>query len=160
MPFLRLRDLRTGSLSDFGSAEVRIGRDPELELTLGGEGSHVVSGSHVRFFYRVGRWWIEDTGSRNGTYIGDRRLVPRESEVIAPGTVIRLGKTGPRLRVETAASRALDATFAEQAPEATPAEAPSVPESAGAHPPPKSPIVVKVVLEEARSGERFEAAGA
>jgi len=162
MPLLRLRDLHTGSLSEFESAEVRIGRDPELELTVSGEGSHVVSGSHARFFYRVGRWWIEDTGSRNGTYVGDRRLVPRESEVIAPGTVIRFGKTGPRFRIETAASRALDATLVEQAAEGVPAEAPPVPGLGpeAAHPTPRSPVVVKLVLEEARSGQRFEAAGA
>lgn len=162
MPFLSLRDLRTGYLSEFDSAEVRVGRDPGLDLTVSGEGSHVVSGSHIRFFYRVGRWWIEDTGSRNGTYIGDRRLVRRESEVIAPGTVIRLGKTGPRLRIEAAASRALDATFVEQTPEAVPAETPSAPGlgPAAPRPPPMSPIVVKVVLEEARSGQRFEAAAA
>jgi pSer/pThr/pTyr-binding forkhead associated (FHA) protein/S1-C subfamily serine protease len=162
MPLLRLRDLRTGSLSEFESTEVRIGRDPELELSVSGEASHVVSGSHARFFYRVGRWWIEDTGSRNGTYVGERRLVPRENEVIAPGTVIRFGKTGPRFRVETAASRALDVTHAEEVAREVPGEAPPLPSLGrdAPHAAPGSPVVVKLVLEEARSGQRFEAAGA
>jgi pSer/pThr/pTyr-binding forkhead associated (FHA) protein/S1-C subfamily serine protease len=152
MPFLSIRDLRTGSVRNFESAEVRVGRDPELELTLTGEGTDVVTSGHIRFVYRVRRWWIEDTGSRNGTYIGDRRLVSGEAEVISAGTVVQLGKTGPRLKVEAAASNAMDVTAPEAMP---PGKAGAVPSAPAAAP----SLVVKVVLEDARSGQRFEASG-
>ncbi len=156
MPFLRLRDLRSGSVREFEAAEVRVGRDPELELSLSGEGTDVVSGTHVRFVYRVRRWWVEDMGSRNGTFIGERRLAAGQAEVVAAGATIRLGKSGPRLKVEAAASRALDATIVEQA---TPAEPPA------AEPAPLAPrqppgAVLKVVLHDSDTGKRYRAEGA
>ena len=56
MPYLRLVDLRTGSVLDFDAGEVRIGRDPQLELTISGTGAEVVSSHHARFIYRLRRW--------------------------------------------------------------------------------------------------------
>ncbi|MBN1770816.1 MAG: FHA domain-containing protein [Deltaproteobacteria bacterium] len=41
-----------------------------------------------------GRWFLEDLGSSNGTYLGDRRI---EREPVVPGAEISLGET--RLRV-------------------------------------------------------------
>jgi pSer/pThr/pTyr-binding forkhead associated (FHA) protein/S1-C subfamily serine protease len=155
MPFLRLRDLRSGSVREFEAAEVRVGRDPDLELALAGEGTDVVSGTHVRFTYRVRRWWIEDMGSRNGTFVGERRLTSGQPEVAAAGTVFRLGKSGPRLKVEAAASHALEGTMAEQF---TPAEAPPLePESDRPRQPPGA--ILKIVLEDANTGERYSAQG-
>jgi len=155
MPFLRLRDLRSGSLHEFESGEVRVGRDPELEFTLSGAGTDVVSGTHFRFTYRVRRWWIEDMGSRNGTFVGERRLVSGEPEVVGVGTVIRLGKSGPRVKVEAAASRGLEATMAERF---TPTEPPL---EAAAAPSKQAPgAILKLVLEEARTGQRYSASGA
>ena len=38
-----------------------------------------------------GRWWIEDLGSRNGTFVDDERLTsPRELNV---GDIVRIGQT-------------------------------------------------------------------
>jgi pSer/pThr/pTyr-binding forkhead associated (FHA) protein/S1-C subfamily serine protease len=156
MPYLRLRDLRSGSLHEYEAGEVRIGRDPELEFSLSGEGADVVSGTHVRFTYRVRRWWIEDMGSRNGTYVAERRLVSGQPEVVAAGTVIRLGKSGPRVKVEAAASRSLESTLAEQV---TPAEPPPAgPSAAGPRGPPG--VTLKLVFEEAKTGKRYSASGA
>jgi pSer/pThr/pTyr-binding forkhead associated (FHA) protein/S1-C subfamily serine protease len=157
MPFLRLRDLRSGSPHEFESGEIRIGRDPELEFTLSGEGSDVVSGTHVRFTYRVRRWWIEDMDSRNGTYVGERRLVSGQPEVVAAGTVIRLGKSGPRVKVEAATSRSLDATIVEQ--HGAPAEPPQQEPEAGG--PKQLPgAILKLALEDAKTGTRYSASGA
>jgi pSer/pThr/pTyr-binding forkhead associated (FHA) protein/S1-C subfamily serine protease len=156
MPFLRLRDLRSGSLHEFEAGEIRIGRDPELEFSLSGEGTDVVSGTHVRFTYRVRRWWIEDMGSRNGTYVGERRLVSGQTEVVVAGTVIRLGKSGPRVKVEAVASRSLEATMAEKG---TPAEPPPLePAAAGSRQPPGA--ILKLVFEDAKTGVRYSASGA
>jgi pSer/pThr/pTyr-binding forkhead associated (FHA) protein/S1-C subfamily serine protease len=156
MPYLRLRDLQAGSVSEFDAAEVRIGRDPDLELTLSGEGAGVVSGSHARFIYRVRRWWIADMGSRNGTYVGERRLTPGQEEVVAAGTVVRLGKTGPRLKVEAATSRALDKTVAESF---TPVDQP-LPVPPAIAPRHAGGAILKVTLEDAESGKRYRAQGA
>lgn len=155
MPFLRLRELRSGSLHEFEAGEIRVGRDPELEFSLSGEGTDVVSGTHVRFTYRVRRWWIEDMGSRNGTYVGERRLVSGQAEVVAAGTVIRLGKSGPRVKVEAAGSRSLEATMAEKG---TPAEPPLEPAAAGSRQPPGA--ILKLVFEDAKTGVRYSASGA
>ncbi len=156
MPYLRLRDLRSGSLHEFESGEVRIGRDPELEFSLTGEGAEVVSGTHVRFTYRARRWWLEDMGSRNGTYVAERRVVAGQAEVVAAGTVIRLGKSGPRVKVEAAASRSLESTLAEHV---TPAEPPPAePAAAGSRGLPGA--ILKLVLEDARTGKRYSASGA
>ncbi len=156
MPYLRLRDLRSGSLYEFEAGEVRVGRDPELEFSLSGEGTDVVSGTHLRFVYRVRRWWLEDMGSRNGTYVAERRLGSGQAEVVAAGTVIRLGKSGPRVKVEAAASRSLESTLAEGA---TPAEPPSAePAAAGPQAPPGA--ILKLVFEEAKTGRRYSASGA
>ncbi|UCC71701.1 MAG: FHA domain-containing protein [Gemmatimonadota bacterium] len=157
MPYLRLRDLRSGAAREYESAEVRVGRDPDLELSLTGEGTDVVSGTHVRFVYRVRRWWIEDMGSRNGTYVGERCLKPGQAEVVAPGALLRLGKTGPRLKVEAAASLTLDATILE-----SPADLEQPPEPAHAAAPPRQAhgAILKIVFEDAASGQRYRAEGA
>jgi S1-C subfamily serine protease/pSer/pThr/pTyr-binding forkhead associated (FHA) protein len=156
MPYLRLVDLRTGAAHDFEAAEVRIGRDPQLEFSLSGSGADVVSGQHARFVYKLRRWWIEDTGSRNGTFIGDRRLNPGESEPLVAGTTVRLGKTGPQVKIEAAASRAMEATQIERGtappPTGPPATPPVRPGTPGA--------VARIVLQDAALGERHEAEAA
>jgi pSer/pThr/pTyr-binding forkhead associated (FHA) protein len=159
MPYLRLTELRTGAVREYNTAEVRLGRDPDVELTVSGEGSDVVSGQHGRFVFRVRRWWIEDTGSRNGTYVGDQRLVPGQAEAVAGGMVVRLGKTGPRIKVEAAASRALDPTMAEP-PGATPPGEAAREAGAGVSSSRSVGAMAKVVLEDAQSGQRYEAKAA
>lgn len=126
MPYFRLSDLRSGTAREFESAEVRVGRDPGLEFVVTGEGSHVVSGSHLRFFYRARHWWIEDMGSRNGTYVDERQLKPNEAEVVLAGLVVRLGKTGPSIKVEAAASQPLESTHIEAAGEPVVPSAPLI----------------------------------
>jgi pSer/pThr/pTyr-binding forkhead associated (FHA) protein len=158
MPYLRLVDLRTGSALDFDAGEVRIGRDPQLELTISGSGAEVVSSHHARFVYRHRRWWIEDTDSRNGTFIGERRLSPGEQEAVAPGSCVRFGKTGPQVKVEAASSKPMDATRLERGD-----DAPQQPPTPVPDPPPAEPAhgaVIKIVLQDARDGERYEAEAA
>ena len=126
MPYFRLSDLRSGTAREYESAEVRVGRDPGLEFVITGEASHVVSGNHLRFFYRARHWWIEDMGSRNGTYVDERQLKPNEPEVILAGVIVRLGKTGPSIKVEAAASQALEPTHIEAAGEPAAPSAPLI----------------------------------
>jgi predicted component of type VI protein secretion system len=52
---------------------VAIGRDTENDLVLD---SGAVSREHAAVTVRDGRWYLEDRGSFNGTYLNGTRLVP------------------------------------------------------------------------------------
>jgi pSer/pThr/pTyr-binding forkhead associated (FHA) protein/S1-C subfamily serine protease len=122
MPYLRLTNLATGESHESRAGVVRIGRDPETEVVVAGAGSEVVSASHARAVHREGRWWIEDVGSRNGTYLDDRRLVPAVPLPLARGQVVRLGARGPRFRVDALDERRVAETLAEAPVEVGPGD--------------------------------------
>jgi pSer/pThr/pTyr-binding forkhead associated (FHA) protein/S1-C subfamily serine protease len=113
MPFLRLRDLKSGEAHEFETSTVRVGRDPASELPIAGEAAKVVSSAHLRLVHDGAAWWVEDLGSRNGTYVGARRLTAGSREKLAAGVVIGLGETGPRLKIEAVAGQAMEATMLE-----------------------------------------------
>lgn len=56
--------------------EAVIGRNPECDIVIS---EKFVSQKHVIIWYEDGEWYIEDLGSRNGTYVNGQRL---RSEVI------------------------------------------------------------------------------
>ena len=166
MPYLSLRDLATDQPFEFDIGEVRIGRDPDFELVVVAARSEVVSGRHARLFQREGQWWLEDSGSRNGTFLGDERLAPGTPVRVAAGSVIRLGARGPRYRVEALGRDRPEETLAEGPMGAQPAAATEplesmedvVPPGPGAGPP-GPPSELQVVLMEAKTGEQFTASG-
>ncbi|UYQ77634.1 FHA domain-containing protein [Glutamicibacter sp. JL.03c] len=49
------------------------------------------SGRHARLFPQGSRWFIEDLGSTNGTFVGDSQLT--RAQPVEPGQRIRIGKT-------------------------------------------------------------------
>src|SRR5258708_5062095 len=57
-----------------GKEPAIIGRDPAAEVVLP---SQAVSRRHVRISCQAGRYFIEDLGSRNGTYLNDQRVSGR-----------------------------------------------------------------------------------
>ncbi len=68
--------------------QVTVGRDPSCEIRLHGFG---VSRQHARLL--VGATvQLVDLTSRNGTIVGDRRLVPNEETEIHLGDAIRIGE--------------------------------------------------------------------
>lgn len=70
-------------------SEVVIGRDPASSLALD---DSKVSRSHARILDRQGQYTIRDLGSRNGTYVNDRRIGPENGEVsIGDRDRIRVG---------------------------------------------------------------------
>ncbi|MFQ6044776.1 MAG: FHA domain-containing protein [Gemmatimonadales bacterium] len=182
MPYLRLRDTRSGETLEFEQSDIRIGRNPDSEFVVTGEGSHVVSGTHARLFHAGGTWQIEDLGSRNGTFVRNRRLVPGAKEVLSQGVEIRFGEAGPRFAVLAVAKRVVAETVVEgpaavrpSAPTlpmtglddvaASPA-APSIPPTEEAAPPgreepPSEPVhpALRVVMTEARTNDRFVGEG-
>ncbi|HLB36524.1 MAG TPA: FHA domain-containing protein [Gemmatimonadales bacterium] len=174
MPFLRLRDLKSGEAHEFETSTVRIGRDPASELPIAGEAAKVVSTAHLRLVHDGAAWWVEDLSSRNGTYVDARRLTAGSREKLTAGTVLGLGETGPRLKVEAVAGQAMEATMLESPRgEATIGEQPRMARPSAAtvrmeglddgappsSPPPPPPRTLRIVFREARTGEAYEGTG-
>ncbi|NUN51540.1 MAG: GGDEF domain-containing protein [Planctomycetaceae bacterium] len=65
---------------------VTIGRGENADFVLDDPG---LSWSHARIFRQGGQVWVEDLGSTNGTFVGDRRI--REPTVVGDGARIGLG---------------------------------------------------------------------
>jgi pSer/pThr/pTyr-binding forkhead associated (FHA) protein len=75
------------------AGEAVIGRSPEVQVVLP---DAFTSHQHARLAVRGGRYWIEDLGSRNGTYLNGQRI-----EAPAPltdGDRVRIGSTTLRFR--------------------------------------------------------------
>ncbi|MCB9635543.1 MAG: GGDEF domain-containing protein [Sandaracinus sp.] len=87
--------------------DVVFGRATEADVRLDDTS---LSRKHARFFRRDGRWWLEDLGSANGTYLDGVRLIAPEA--LHDGARVQLGR-GCVFRValqddlERAASRRL-----------------------------------------------------
>lgn len=173
-PFLRVRDRRDQRILEFERAEVRIGRDPDIELVITGSGAEVVSALHARLVHRDGAWMVEDAGSRNGTFLDGRRLQSSGAAKLVSGAVIRLGSRGPEFTVEAVERRKVAATLAEGPALARPSAAtvpmdvvdasptPSAPPPAAAPPPPPPPPAPKpseitLTVRDRRTGARHEA---
>jgi pSer/pThr/pTyr-binding forkhead associated (FHA) protein len=64
------------------------------EVTVGREGTLVISdefasANHARFRVAHGRWYIEDLGSTNGTWLNGRRI--HAAQLLKKGDKIRIG---------------------------------------------------------------------
>ena len=116
MPHLTLIEKGSERSHRVDGTEVLAGRDPACGVFLEGDEAKTVSGRHARFFLDDAKWYVEDAGSRNGTYIGRRKLEPGTRHAVAVGDVIGLGLTGTQLSVREAVGRAFAATMLEAAP--------------------------------------------
>lgn len=74
-----------------------LGRAADNTISLADE---TVSAYHARLSYHGGQWWLEDLGSRNGSWVNDIRV--DQPLVITYGDVIQLG----RVRLHLAAGSA------------------------------------------------------
>ena len=68
----------------------------DSEFTVGREGSFVIddefaSSYHARFQVARGRWYVEDLGSTNGTWLNGRRI--QATQWLKKGDKIRIGHT-------------------------------------------------------------------
>ena len=84
---------QVGASASIGPDPVLMGRSPDCTLTLQDDYS---SGHHARLFPQGSRWFLEDLGSTNGTYVGDQRLT--RATLVEPGTPFTVGKTVMELR--------------------------------------------------------------
>jgi hypothetical protein len=71
---------------------VELGRAPELDFVLD---DPAISRRHARLTWRGGQVWLEDLGSRNGSFRNGRRI--RGPERVTPGDRITLGSVEVRL---------------------------------------------------------------
>ena len=84
--------LEEGAEHALDSTGLTVGRGAQNDLAL--EGDSYASARHARFAPRRDGVWVEDLGSRNGTYVNGVRLA--EPRKLAPGDVIRVGETDLR----------------------------------------------------------------
>ena len=83
----------TGTSLPLRDSGVLIGRNPECALVLDDD---YASGRHCRVFHDGSGWVVEDLGSTNGTFVGNRPIT--EPTPISPGGSIRIGRTVIELR--------------------------------------------------------------
>jgi pSer/pThr/pTyr-binding forkhead associated (FHA) protein len=68
--------------------ETGLGAEPDNAVILN---DPYVSGHHTRLLWDGAGWWIEDLGSRNGTFLNQSQLPPHAPQTIAPGAWIQVG---------------------------------------------------------------------
>lgn len=78
----------TGTTLPLGKTAITIGRAPSSTLVID---DPYASGRHATLSERDGDWIISDTGSTNGTFVDDERLV--EPIRLTPGISVRIGQT-------------------------------------------------------------------
>lgn len=98
-------------VAESSGAPVRLGRDPDSNVVVRGDAARIVSVRHAELRYEHGAWVLVDLGSKNGTYLGGKRVTTPTA--VKHGDVIRLGESGPEYGVAVA-SADLEATLAEQ----------------------------------------------
>ena len=82
-----------GSSYQLGAAPVMLGRSPEATVPLEDD---YASGRHARLFPQGSRWFLEDLGSTNGTYIDEQRLT--RAVPVDASRPFRVGKSVLELR--------------------------------------------------------------
>lgn len=82
-----------GTTLELAASPILLGRAQEATLVLEDD---YASGRHARLFPQGSRWFIEDLGSTNGTYLGESQLT--RAQPVEPGVPIRIGKTVIELR--------------------------------------------------------------
>lgn len=83
----------SGSIFKLGDAVVLGREDPALQIDFDGypDGKYV-SHRHAQIVKMNDRYYIEDLGSSNSTWVNDIKLAQGQVEPISDGDVIRLGK--------------------------------------------------------------------
>lgn len=67
--------------------ELKLGRGPQNDIILP---DRFASSNHARLYNRDGQYWLEDLGSKNGTYLNGKPLAG--TTVLANGDQIRVGE--------------------------------------------------------------------
>jgi len=84
---LRQPDAEGGQEYRFARSEVLIGRDPTCDLPIA---DVTVSSRHARLSFHHQQWWLEDLGSRNGTFLNEQAVT--EQTVVTGGDELCFGQ--------------------------------------------------------------------
>ena len=68
-----------------------MGREPGNRVIIDED---TVSSRHATFLYERGRWWLEDHGSTNGTWVNNLRIEGRVR--LNDGDEVRFGRVAAR----------------------------------------------------------------
>ncbi len=71
----------------YSVSELVIGRDQTCDLVLD---ANTVSAEHARLSYHHQNWWLEDLGSRNGTYLNLERVTT--AAILVSGDELQIGQ--------------------------------------------------------------------
>jgi len=77
---------RVGQSFPLQGDKVTVGRSPEADVFLD---DVTVSRDHAVLVWRNGAWWLDDSGSLNGTYVNRRRI---DSQRLEDGDELQVGK--------------------------------------------------------------------
>lgn len=84
---------QAGAVMRLTDQPVTMGRATDIEVSLQDD---YASGRHARLFPQGSRWFLEDLGSTNGTFVGGTRLT--RAVPIEAGSDFRVGRTTMQLR--------------------------------------------------------------
>ena len=79
----------------FTRAEVIIGRERGCDCRLADK---AISARHARLAYRHSQWWVEDLGSKNGTFLNQERVI--QPVVLTAGDELRCGQVVLQVAIE------------------------------------------------------------
>jgi V8-like Glu-specific endopeptidase len=88
---------QSGATQVFSQAVVRFGRASDNDVVFDANLDREASGHHAQIRREGSSWVLVDLGSRNGTFVGARRI---EKHALAPGDEVSFGAKGPKIRVE------------------------------------------------------------
>ena len=90
------KDDGTENKHHFAQAEVVIGRGSHCHISLKDES---LSASHARVSFHHSQWWLEDLGSRNGTFLNKDQIVT--PTVVISGDQFKCGNTTFTLHIDS-----------------------------------------------------------
>src|SRR5437016_1027302 len=97
---------QSASLFEFNGPLLNIGRSPECHLCVEND-IDMVSWNHAAIEMTLDGAFLRDHGSTNGTFVNDRRLSERTK--LKEGDIVRLGQSGPYLRIRRISVRTASA---------------------------------------------------
>jgi len=112
--FKFLSGARAGQLEAFGKTYIGLGRHPLSDVRFDAERDLDVSSRHAAVIRKTEGFFLQDLGSRNGTFVNGKRITA--DTPLHDGDVIGFGANGPALEfhaMEGAASDDLATTAAE-----------------------------------------------